>query len=561
MQFALRNPEKKILLISTDPAHNVSDAFVQNFNDKPQRVNATAVSLEGGEKRDLCNLYACEVDPSKAMQTELKYFADDIETEEQDGSQASGENKLGEFLEELKSFVSNLPGIDEAMALSSVLNYMPDSEEGSEEAEEGSDIQFDLIVFDTAPTGHTLRLLQLPAILKLGLEKLTSWKTRLASLFSSVTSIFSSTSSLEAQRNQQRKLKILEERMNVWLSSVSFLGDMFKNRKKTQFVSVCNASFLSVYETKRLIQELKVANINCEYVLVNMLMPKLLSKLTTEHTATVKKLLKDLKADTGSKEGSDVDIWEAVGDAVELCSGVSKMQQHYMKILDSEVNDSAGEKEKKVKLIMLPMLGGEIRGVNSLVAFSERLLVVDPKLKMKADISSEDIERKLKLTKIDIAIKDSEMYDYVVDTAPRLMNKDIFKTTAVEQEKQVGMEVEEEEEGEKKEKTMGGLMFESITPEMISLVQGLLLKPGGINELFHHPLVMTLRQENEEVDTFFKDIETNGIFAGLKYLSNKIVMGHLTYVAKEIQAQSQQEPSSSESASANENEIQQEELD
>ena len=49
--------------------------------------------------------------------------------------------------------VSSVPGIDEAMALSNVLSHV----------ESG---KLEVIVFDTAPTGHMLRLLQLPGVLK-----------------------------------------------------------------------------------------------------------------------------------------------------------------------------------------------------------------------------------------------------------------------------------------------------------------------------------------------------------------------------------------------------------
>ena len=77
LQLAQRHKSKKILLISTDPAHNVSDAFVQQFSGTPQKVNgqiANGAALE--------NLFACEVDPTKAMQTEMELFEDGDNNEE-----------------------------------------------------------------------------------------------------------------------------------------------------------------------------------------------------------------------------------------------------------------------------------------------------------------------------------------------------------------------------------------------------------------------------------------------------------------------------------------------
>jgi len=49
-------------------------------------------------------------------------------------------------------------------------------------------MKFEAIVFDTAPTGHTLRLLAFPSVLDKGLGKLMSIKNKIGGLFSTVCS-------------------------------------------------------------------------------------------------------------------------------------------------------------------------------------------------------------------------------------------------------------------------------------------------------------------------------------------------------------------------------------
>ncbi|KAJ8441483.1 hypothetical protein Cgig2_011160 [Carnegiea gigantea] len=143
------------LVVSTDPAHSLSDSFAQDL------AGGTLVPVEGVDSP----LFALEINPEKAREefrsasqrsegSGVKDFMDSMGL----GMlvEQIGELKLGELLE------TPPPGLDEAIAISKVMQFL--------EAQEYR--MFTRIVFDTAPTGHTLRLLSLPDFLDASIGKI-----------------------------------------------------------------------------------------------------------------------------------------------------------------------------------------------------------------------------------------------------------------------------------------------------------------------------------------------------------------------------------------------------
>merc|ERR1712086_853440 len=117
--------DRKVLLISTDPAHSLSDAFRCQFSNEPTTVPEAP------------NLDVMEVNPEAGLQDEIAKSAD--------MAAQVGFDELTSKVAEFQEWLTGIPGIDEATALSSVIGLI----------ESGT---YDTIVFDTAPTGHTLEL-------------------------------------------------------------------------------------------------------------------------------------------------------------------------------------------------------------------------------------------------------------------------------------------------------------------------------------------------------------------------------------------------------------------
>jgi arsenite-transporting ATPase len=105
---------------------------------------------------------------------------------------------LGSFL---KDFSTNIPGIDEAMSFAELMRHV-------------QRMEFDVTVFDTAPTGHTLRLLSLPGMLDKALTKLLSLRERFGPLLSSVTGMMGGAG--QGLPSEDQLLGKLDELKGAW---------------------------------------------------------------------------------------------------------------------------------------------------------------------------------------------------------------------------------------------------------------------------------------------------------------------------------------------------------
>lgn len=283
LAIQLASVRKSVLLISTDPAHNLSDAFSQKFGKDPTLVDG------------FDNLYAMEIDPNAGLD-EMK--------EEAAGAGGEG-NAMGGIFNELSMA---LPGIDEAMGFAQVMKLI-------------KSMEYSVIVFDTAPTGHTLRFLSFPSLLEKALGKLGQLGSRFGAMFQQISAMMGGGTMSQDQ---------LFARMNELADVVKEVNRQFQNPDLTTFVCVCISEFLSLYETERMIQELTAFNIDTHNIVVNQL------------------------------------IFPGASSTCELCQARRKMQKKYLEQID--------ELYEEFHVIKLPLLSAEVRGVEALRNFSQSLI-------------------------------------------------------------------------------------------------------------------------------------------------------------------------------------------
>jgi arsenite-transporting ATPase len=217
------------------------------------------------------------------------------------------DNVLGADGQVVQDLASSIPGIDEAMSFTEVIKLV-------------KSMEFSVVVFDTAPTGHTLRFLSLPTTLEKSLGKFMAMKDRFAGLFQQFSSMFGP----EGGDANLLKNFSFDEMKKV----ITEVNTQFKNSELTTFVCVCIPEFLSLYETERMIQELAKFEIDVQNVVVNQV------------------LYPDKPC--------------------SLCQARSKMQKKYL--------DQIHDLYEDFHVVKMPLLESEIRGVDSLTKFSNFLM-------------------------------------------------------------------------------------------------------------------------------------------------------------------------------------------
>lgn len=205
---SLADEGKKIMLISTDPASTLQDVFDTELNNK------------GVQIKDVPNLVVANFDPEQAA-TEYK------------------ESVIAPYRGKLPETVLN--NMEEQLSGSCTVEIAAFNEFSSFITDEKAANEFDHIIFDTAPTGHTLRMLQLPS----------AWSN------------FISQSTHGASCLGQ--LSGLESKKEIYKNAVSNLAD----GTKTTLILVSRPEKSPLKEAERASNELKEIGVLNQILIVN----------------------------------------------------------------------------------------------------------------------------------------------------------------------------------------------------------------------------------------------------------------------------------------------------
>jgi arsenite/tail-anchored protein-transporting ATPase len=222
--LAEERPRDRILVLSIDPAHSLGDAFAAGLSDEERPV-------PGGPS----NLVARELDAARAWAVERDRYRsaiDDLFSSIFHGRMDAAFDRA--VLEDLLDLAP--PGIDELLALVTMTEALRPP------------ARYDLVVVDTAPTGHTLRLLELPG-------KALDWVHALMATvlkYRSVVGLGEFASDLTTFARQLRALMAL-------------LADP----ARAAFVAVTRPAALPRLETERLVRKLHELEVPLAAILAN----------------------------------------------------------------------------------------------------------------------------------------------------------------------------------------------------------------------------------------------------------------------------------------------------
>lgn len=228
LSMAEHHPERKIRVISIDPAHSLGDAFGVTLAHEPTLLKP--------------NLSAQEINAEKI----LDQFREDYLWEL--AGMMSGESGDGDTTLQIaygpegwrRIVTQSLPGIDEILSLVTVIELLESNAQ-------------DLIILDTAPTGHLLRFLEMPTAM-------ADWLSWIFKLWMKYQDVLGHVELMGRLRKLRQQVVQTQKKL--------------KDPQHTEFIGVIQAQTAIAAEAQRLTQALQKLGVQQRYIVLNRYEPE-----------------------------------------------------------------------------------------------------------------------------------------------------------------------------------------------------------------------------------------------------------------------------------------------
>lgn len=232
------------LIVSTDPAHSLGDVLNVRLSHRPTQLTAT--------------LTAIELNPQTIIDAHFAQIENTI-------MGYSPPDRLPAIKKHLDA-AKFAPGAEEAAMLEAICQQILNAPKQG----------YQHLIFDTAPTGHTLRLLELPQMMRVWTEGLLAQQYKQRQLGDAANALYAQTE--RENPNQaggkyarwQQAIEVLEKRANLFHQA----GHKLTNPNHTTIVPVMTAENLPLAETRRLLAQLKQFHLPCKHLIINQLIPQ-----------------------------------------------------------------------------------------------------------------------------------------------------------------------------------------------------------------------------------------------------------------------------------------------
>ena len=316
LNIARKHPEKRVLIFSTDPAHSLSDSFRLQIGDQitpipygtvgsgqeagdgsGQEAVGSGQEAVGSDQSAIriphsaidTNLFGLEINADKLFEDFKQEFKEDIEELFDRFLGGAVDIKFDrEVMAELITLAP--PGLDEIMALDTIMDLRKEGE-------------YDVFILDTSPTGHLLRFLELPKMVREWLKAFF----RLLLKYRGVVSLAKSAEKALAMSKNVRKIQ-----------------ETLTDKEKTEFIGLTIPEEMGYLELERLINSLDNSGIPCRHIVINMVIPETDCDFCSSKRAEQQKYIKKIRSKYAGRNVTNIPLFShevrGVDDLSMICN-------------------------------------------------------------------------------------------------------------------------------------------------------------------------------------------------------------------------------------------------